>query len=86
MCAAQWPGARWSYSAETDEGVETDEVEVLAETREVNGVAATVAYDVVHLDGENVEGTWDWYAQDADGNVWYLGEVTCGGHQSLRKT
>jgi hypothetical protein len=26
--------------------------------------------------GEVVEDTYDWYAQDADGNVWYLGEDT----------
>ena len=23
-----------------------------------------------------LEDTYDWYAQDADGNVWYLGEDT----------
>jgi hypothetical protein len=27
-------------------------------------------------DGAVVEDTRDWYAQDADGNVWYLGEET----------
>jgi hypothetical protein len=27
-------------------------------------------------DGQLVEDTDDWYAQDADGNVWYLGEDT----------
>jgi hypothetical protein len=26
--------------------------------------------------GELVENTFDWYAQDAPGNVWYLGENT----------
>ena len=70
-------GAHWSYEGETDEGPETDEVEVLDETRDVNGVTATVVYDVVYLDGEIIEETWDWYAQDDEGNVWYLGEDTC---------
>ena len=28
------------------------------------------------LDGEIIEDTFDWYAQDADGTVWYLGEDT----------
>jgi hypothetical protein len=70
-------GARWSYEGQTDEGLETDEVEVLPETRDVNGVAATVVYDVVFLEGQIIEETWDWYAQDATGNVWYLGEDTC---------
>jgi hypothetical protein len=27
-------------------------------------------------DGELVEDTFDWYAQDGNGNVWYLGEET----------
>ena len=33
-------------------------------------------HDVVTEDGELVEDTYDWYAQDTDGNVWYLGEDT----------
>ncbi len=70
-------GAHWSYEGKTDEGLETDEVEVLHETRDVNGVVATVVYDVVYLDGEIIEETWDWYAEDSEGNVWYLGEDTC---------
>jgi hypothetical protein len=28
----------------------------------------------VHVDGLLVEDTYDWFAQDADGTVWYLGE------------
>ena len=32
--------------------------------------------DTVTEDGELVEDTVDWYAQDAEGNVWYLGEET----------
>jgi hypothetical protein len=30
----------------------------------------------VTVDGELVEDTYDWYAQDVDGNVWYMGEET----------
>ena len=29
-----------------------------------------------HRDGQPIEITDDWYAQDADGNVWYFGEAT----------
>ena len=68
------PGTRWDYAGETDEGTETTIVEVLADTREVNGVTATVVRDRVFLDGDLVEDTFDWYAQDGEGNVWYLGE------------
>jgi hypothetical protein len=32
--------------------------------------------DVVKIDGELAEKTWDWFAQDEQGNVWYFGEET----------
>ena len=35
-----------------------------------------VVHDVVTENGETVEDTFDWYAQDAFGNLWYLGEDT----------
>ena len=68
------PGTRWDYAGETAEGSETTIVEVLEDTRNVNGVTARVVRDRVFLDGELVEDTFDWYAQDGEGNVWYLGE------------
>lgn len=68
------PGASYEYEGETDEGLETTLVEVLDETRVVNGVTAAVVRDRVFLDGELIEDTRDWYAQDGEGNVWYLGE------------
>ena len=70
------PGTRWEFRAVTGEGTETTTVEVLAQTRMVNGVAATVVRDRVFLDGELIEDTFDWFAQDSAGNVWYLGEDT----------
>ena len=52
-------------------------VTVSSETSEIaNGIEAGVVRDTVTEDGELVEDTLDWYAQDADGNVWYLGEDT----------
>ena len=65
-------GAHWTYEAEE----ERIEVVVLEETRTIQGVKATVVRDTVTEDGEVVEDTYDWYAQDKDGNVWYLGEDT----------
>ncbi len=32
--------------------------------------------DTVTRDGELIEDTFDWYAQDREGNIWYLGENT----------
>ena len=37
---------------------------------------ARVVRDTVSQDGELVEDTFDWYAQAADGTIWYLGEDT----------
>ena len=70
------PGTTLTYEGETGEGLETTVVEVLSGTRTINGVAATIVRDRVYLDGELIEDTFDWFAQDADGNVWYLGEDT----------
>jgi hypothetical protein len=68
------PGATRSYMSETEDGVETSVVEVLDETREVMGVTCRVVRDRVSLDGVLIEDTHDRYAQDDDGNVWYMGE------------
>ncbi len=35
-----------------------------------------MVHDVVTEGGELVEVTDDWYAQDQEGNIWYLGEKT----------
>jgi len=69
------PGMRWVYESQTSEGVERVELEVLTETREVMGVQTTVMRDTVTLEGEVVEDTYDYFAQDSDGNVWYFGEA-----------
>jgi len=69
-------GATWVYEATTAEGTERVEMEVLAETKDVWGVTAQVVRDTAYLDDEVIEDTWDWFAPDSDGNVWYLGEDT----------
>ena len=70
------PGTTWVYEGEDDGDTEHIEVEVLTETRKIQGITATVVRDTVTIDGEIAEDTYDWYAQDKDGNVWYLGEDT----------
>ena len=70
------PGTRWVYEGETDEGTERIEVEVTSDRHTVMGIGATVVRDTAYLDGQMIEDTLDWYAQDAEGNVWYLGEQT----------
>jgi len=68
------PGTKYTYSAETDEGTERNEVYVTHLTKEILGVTCVVVDDKVWLDDELIEATLDWYAQDKDGNVWYMGE------------
>jgi hypothetical protein len=57
-------------------GDEDVTVEVTSETRTILGIEAVVVRDTVREGGEVIEDTFDWYAQDDDGNVWYLGEDT----------
>jgi hypothetical protein len=52
------------------------EVTVTDRTREVMGVTATVVRDRAFVEGSLVEDTFDWFAQDRFGNVWYFGEAT----------
>lgn len=69
-------GARWVYlsTGEDDTRIVTT---VTAQTKVVQGVTCVVVHDVEStLDGKVLEDTYDWYAQDDDGNVWYFGEDT----------
>ena len=71
------PGSTWVYRETDAEGaVQRVEVTVTDRTRTILGIEATVVHDVVTEDGELIEDTFDWYAQDTAGNVWYLGETT----------
>ena len=72
------PGSRWVYRETDTEGTKqkvvvtvTDQTKLIA-----NGVTARVVRDTVTEKGALVEDTFDWYAQDRRGNVWYLGEDT----------
>jgi len=56
---------------------ELDRVHVTGRTRNIEGIAATVVSDEVYEPvGKLKEKTFDYYAQDERGNVWYLGEDT----------
>lgn len=72
------PGMRWVYRETDEEGQELRVVvTVTSETKEVaDGATARVVRDTVTRRGEVVEDTFDWYAQDPDGTIWYLGEDT----------
>ena len=72
------PGSRWVYRETDTTGAEEKVVvEVTDETKTIaNGVEARVVRDVATEKGEVIEATYDWYAQDSAGNIWYLGEDT----------
>jgi hypothetical protein len=71
-------GDRWVYEETDGEGaIQRVEVAVLDETKKVAaGIEARVVHDIVTEAGAVVEDTYDWYAQDSAGNIWYLGEQT----------
>jgi hypothetical protein len=67
-------GTVWEYEGDTEEGKETIRVVVTPETKTILGVTCAVVRDTVKLNGELIEDTYDWFANDKDGNVWYFGE------------
>lgn len=76
------PGTTFIYEAETEDGLTRDVMFVTHETKVILGVTCTVVqdtatvFDDVSPAGRVEEDTEDWFAQDADGNVWYFGEFT----------
>lgn len=69
------PGQVWKYEGETADGTETSVVTATNQTKVILGVTTTVVRDTVFLDGKLSEDTFDWYAQDVRGYVWYFGET-----------
>jgi hypothetical protein len=72
------PGTRLIYREQALDGTVQRQVVHVTKQRKLiaNGITARVVHDVVTQNGKPVEKTFDWYAQDKAGNVWYLGEKT----------
>ena len=70
------PGTVFTYQGERDGEPEVDRVHVTRDTRSIMGVTCVVVQDSVFVSGYLFEATLDWYAQSADGDVWYFGEDT----------
>lgn len=68
------PGTRFHFEGVRGTTPQTDEEVVLRRTKRILGVRCTVVRDTVSEHGRPVERTDDWYAQDRQGNVWYMGE------------
>jgi len=75
-------GNVWVYEGtfeDEDDGEEVTEiitVTVTDKVKMIEGIPCLVVNDRAEEDGELIEDTDDWYAQDVDGNVWYCGEIS----------
>lgn len=69
-------GRRLIYKGTEDGEPETVITDVTRDHKQILGVPVVVVLDRVFMSGELVEKTFDWYAQDKQGNVWYFGEDT----------
>jgi hypothetical protein len=68
------PGMRFRFEGVRGTTPQTDDQLVLRRTTRILGVRCTVVRDTVAEHGRAVERTDDFYAQDRQGNVWYMGE------------
>ena len=66
------PGTTFVYQG----GTQRDRMTVTHSTKKVMGVECVVVDDRAWEDGKLIEKTYDWFAQDKKGNVWYFGEDT----------
>jgi hypothetical protein len=70
------PGTAFHYRGVRGHTRQTDNELVTHKTKKIIGITATVVRDTVRQNGKRIERTFDWYAQDKYGNVWYLGELS----------
>jgi hypothetical protein len=68
------PGTQFLYRGKQDGEPREVTVLVTHKTKTILGIRAVVVLDQVLVGGKPEEKTFDWYAQDKRGNVWYLGE------------
>ena len=66
------PGTTFVYEGAAERG----EMTVTHDTKKVMGVECVVVDDRAWEDGKLIERTYDWFAQDKQGTVWYFGEDT----------
>lgn len=68
------PGTAYHYKGFKDAASQTDDMVVTHQKKQILGIPCTVVRDTVSQGGKPIERTFDWYAQDKQGNVWYMGE------------
>lgn len=74
------PGDTFYYQViaveDGDTTVQDVTISVTNDTYVIQGIACMVVHDQVKEDNVITEDTYDWYAQDIFGTVWYFGEST----------
>jgi len=70
------PGTRFTYRGTAQKTSLVDVVTVTHNTPKIDGVRTVEVRDQGYEDGVLTEDTFDWYAQDDQGNVWYFGELS----------
>jgi hypothetical protein len=70
------PGTAYHFEGVKGKTPQTDDEVVTHQTKTILGVKCTVVRDTVSEHGKAVERTYDYYAQDKHGNVWYMGELS----------
>jgi hypothetical protein len=68
------PGTAIHFTGFVGKAAQTDDQLVLHRKKVILGIRATIVRDTVSERGRALERTDDYFAQDRQGNVWYLGE------------
>ncbi|HEV2536628.1 MAG TPA: hypothetical protein VGU21_03860 [Streptosporangiaceae bacterium] len=69
-------GRTLTYRGIKDGKSQVDVVHVTSQTKVLEGITTVAVSDIASHQGKLLEKTTDWYAQDKQGNVWYMGEFT----------
>jgi hypothetical protein len=70
------PGTTFVYSGATPDGQDTLEITVSHRTKTILGVRTLEVDEIDQVDGDLVEFSVNFFAQDKLGNVWYFGEAS----------
>jgi hypothetical protein len=77
-------GTRFTYKGNLKKQDQVNVLNVTRNTPTIDGILTVEVRDQVSLSGTLIEDTLDWFAQDDQGNVWYMGEfatqVPAGTH------
>lgn len=69
-------GRRLVYRGSDEGEPVVDITDITRDKKTILGVHVVTVLDRLFQDGQLTEKTFDWYAQDREGNVWYMGEDT----------